>query len=142
MKLLYYLAGLLFFLSCSGTEKIQDERLRLNNTWVVISIGEKKLSVTSGDEATGFPQLEIQVDEMRYSGSDGCNRLMGGLMEVDENSIRFGISAGTQMMCQEMETPELFKRTLPEVRSWEIKKNQLHLFDEQGTELMQLKKID
>jgi len=142
MKLVSSLAGLLFVLSCSGTEKIQDEKQSLNETWEVVSIGEKELSVTGSGNSAGLPQLVIQVDEMKYQGSDGCNRLMGGLIEVDENSIRFGISAGTQMMCQDMEIPDLFNRTLGKVKTWEIKKNQLHLFDEHGTELMQLKKID
>jgi len=142
MKLLSFLAGLMFVLSCSGTEKIQDEKQSLNGTWEVVSIGKKELSVTSSGESAGLPQLEILMDEMKYNGSDGCNRLMGSLIKVDENTIHFGVSAGTQMMCPDMEIPDLFNRTLPEVRSWEIKNNQLHLFDEKGEELMQLKKID
>jgi len=134
--------GLIFLLSCSGANKIQDGKQRVNDTWAVVSIGEKKLTESSGDDSSGLPHLEIQVDEMRYNGSDGCNNLMGGLIELDEKTIRFGVSAGTQMMCPEMEIPDLFNRTLVRVKSWEIKKNQLHLFDEQGTELMQLKLMD
>jgi hypothetical protein len=94
MRVLFSLLGLMFLISCSGVEKIQDEKQRVNAHWVVVNMGENELS------------------------------------------------AGTQMMCPEMEIPDLFNRTLGSVRSWELKKNQLHLFDEQGEELMQLKKID
>ncbi|TFH23938.1 MAG: META domain-containing protein [Bacteroidia bacterium] len=142
MRILSSLAALIFLLSCSGAGKIQDEKQRLNGSWAVVSLGDKELSVTIGDDATALPQLEIKVGEMSYKGSDGCNRLMGGLIELDEKNIRFGVAAGTQMMCPDMEIPDLFNRSLSEVRSWEIRKNQLHLFNEQGEELMQLKKID
>ena len=142
MRKICSLIGLLFLLSCSGAEKIQDEKQMVNEHWVVIRIGEKELSVAGGEDPAGLPQLEIKVTEMRYNGSDGCNSLMGGLIELDERTIRFGVSAGTQMMCPDMEVPDLFNRTLGKVRSWEIKKKQLHLFDEQGAELMQLKKLD
>jgi heat shock protein HslJ len=142
MRMLSSLAALMILLSCSGVEKIQDRKDGLNDNWVVVSIGGKELSATGVSDPSGLPQLEIQLAEMRYMGSDGCNRLMGGLIEVDEKTIRFGVSAGTQMMCPEMEIPDLFNRTLGKVQSWEIKKEQLHLFDEQGSELMQLKKMD
>ena len=139
---MFALAGLMFLLSCSGADKMQDVKQGLTDTWVVVSIGEKELSVTSSDDSDGLPHLAIQVAEMRYTGSDGCNKLIDGLITLDEKTIRFGIGAGTQMMCRDMEIPDLFNRTIPEVRSWEIKNNQLHLFDEKGEELMQLRKMD
>ena len=139
---MYSLAGLLFLLSCSGTDTLQDPKHMMNDTWLVVTIGEKELPAGTEIDLAGLPQLNIEADEMRYNGSDGCNRLMGGLIELNDKDIRFGVSAGTQMMCPDMEIPDLFNRTLSEVRSWIIKKNQLQLFDEQGAELMQLKKSD
>lgn len=142
MRTIFSLLGFLFFLSCTGTDKVQDEKQSINGSWVVVSIGEKELGAPGVGDLSGLPQLDIQVAERRYNGSDGCNRLMGGLIEVGERTIRFGVSAGTQMMCPEMEIPDLFNRTLGKVQTWKIKKNQLQLFDEHGKELMQLKKTD
>lgn len=138
MKILNSLIGFLLLLSCSGAGKIQEQGQSISNSWVVVRIGEKELPLNNAKDYSGLPLLLIQGEEMKYTGGDGCNRIMGGLIELDSNTIRFGIYAGTQMMCPEMEIPDLFNRTLGKVRSWEIKKNQLHLFDEEGTELMQL----
>lgn len=135
------MAGILFLLGCSGVDKNQDVN-QISDIWVAVGMGEKDLSVGTDGDPTSLPQLEIMVSEMKYKGSDGCNQLMGGLIELNEHSIRFGLAAGTMMICPEMEITDLFNRTLPEVRSWEIKNNQLHLFDEKGAELMQLKKLD
>ena len=121
MRHLFFLIVTLFFLSCSAGEKIQDQKLRINASWTAI---------------------EINVGEMRYMGNDGCNNFNGGIIELDESIIRFGISAATRMMCMDMEIPDLFNTSLPEVLNWEIKENKLYLRDADGKEVMLLKKID
>ena len=144
VRKLFSFAGIIFLLSCSGLRRSNPDQhiYRVNDNWVAVRIGEKDLSGGIEGDPASLPQLEIKVGEMKYNGSDGCNNYMGGLIELDEKIIRFGIAAGTRMMCHEMEIPDLFNRTLPEVWSWAIKKKQLHLFDKQGSELMQLKKVD
>jgi len=121
-------------------EKKQDMKVRINDIWVADRIqGE---SLVLGADGITLPLLEINVGEMGYMGSDGCNNFTGGLIELDEHTIRFGIAAGTRMMCMNMKIPDLFNTTLPEVMSWKIKENGLHLFDADGKELMQLKRTD
>jgi len=121
-------------------EKRQDVKFTINDNWVALKIMAEPIL----DEMEGVspPQLEIRVGEMRYRGKDGCNNFNGGLIELDEHTIRFGIAAGTRMMCSDMRIPDLFNSTLPDVLSWEIKENNLHLFDAEGNELMQFKKTD
>lgn len=121
-------------------EKRQDMKLRINDIWVLLKIKEETLSADV--EAVSPPQLEIHVGEMRYMGKDGCNNFNGGIIELDEHTIRFGIAAGTRMMCPDMRIPDLFNSTLPEVLSWKIKENKLQLLDADGNELMQFKKTD
>lgn len=130
-------------LSCSGGYKTdrQDRELKVNDSWIAVIINDEIL-VADTDDLTTLPTLDISVSEMRYSGSDGCNNFNGGIVELDEKTIRFGLAAATRMMCLEMKIPDLFNRTLPEVTRWEIKKEILHLFDADGNELMQLKKSD
>jgi heat shock protein HslJ len=121
-------------------EKREDMKMRINDIWEALQIREE--SILTKMEGISPPQLEIHVGEMRYMGNDGCNNYNGGIIELDETTIRFGIAAGTRMMCPDMHIPELFNSSLPEVQSWEIKENRLHLFNAEGKEVMQLKKIN
>lgn len=121
-------------------EKRQDLKLRINDIWVAIEI--KGEILPSEEDSISFPQLEINVGEMRYMGNDACNNYNGGIIELDDQTIRFGIAAGTRMMCMDMKIPDLFNTSLPEVLTWEIQENKLQLFDANGKEVMLLKKID
>ncbi len=121
-------------------EKRQDLKLRINEIWVPVEIQGKTLLTDTAD--LSLPQLEINVAELRYLGSDGCNNYNGGIIELDDRIIRFGVAAGTRMMCEDMQIPDLFNQTIPEVMTWEIIENKLHLFDTDGSELMLLKIID
>ena len=121
-------------------EKRQDMKLRINDIWLVIEINGKILH--AGPDSISFPRLEINVGEMRYTGNDACNNFNGGIIELDESTIRFGVSAATRMMCSDMEIPDLFNTNLPEVASWKIKENKLYLSDTDGKELIQLRKSD
>lgn len=139
MRTFLFLFVLAFFVSCSGGRK-QDRKLQLNDIWVAEHIREEALVETK--PGSTLPRLEINVGDMKYTGSDGCNNYNGGIIELDEHTIRFGIAAGTRMMCEDMKIPDLFNTTLPEVMNWEIQENNLYLFDADGKELMQLKKYD
>ena len=121
-------------------EKRQDLKLRINDIWVAIEI--KGEILPSEEDGFSLPQLEINVGEMRYMGNDACNSYNGGIIELDDQTIRFGIAAGTRMMCMDMKIPDLFNASLPEVLTWEIQENKLQLFDADGKEVMLLKKID
>ena len=138
MRNLLFLFSTFLFLSCSAGNKQAD--IRINDIWVADLIQGESLEL--GTDGITLPRLEINVGEMRYTGSDGCNNFNGGLIELDEHTIRFGLAAGTRMMCTNMKIPDLFNTTLPEVMNWKIKDNRLHLFDAEGKELMQLKKSD
>lgn len=121
-------------------EKRQDLKLRINDIWVAIEI--KGEILPSEEDGFSLPQLEINVGEMRYMGNDACNSYNGGIIELDDQTIRFGIAAGTRMMCMDMKIPDLFNTSLPEVLTWEIQENKLQLFDADCKEVMLLKKID
>lgn len=121
-------------------EKRQDLKLRINDIWVAIEINGDTLVADTVNPA--LPQLEINVGEMRYMGNDACNNYNGGIIELDDTTIRFGIAAGTRMMCMDMTIPDLFNTSLPEVISWEIQESNLQLFDANGKKIMLLKLID
>lgn len=123
-------------------EKKKDIRLVLDDTWLLEKLNGNPLDPGSVSQGSQPPQLEIHVGEMKYNGTDGCNNIMGGIHELNESNLRFGMGAGTRMMCQKMEIPDEFNRTLPEVSSYKVQDLKLHLFDKEGKELMQFQKID
>lgn len=106
----------------------------------MVSVNEQELSIDPEKDGLEIPRLEILAEEMKYTGSDGCNQFMGGLTELDENKLKFGIAAGTRRMCMEMTIPDLINLSLPLVNSYEIKGDVLRLFETNGNELMLLKK--
>ena len=123
-------------------EKKKDNRLVLNDIWILENLNGNPIDRSSVSEESQPPQLEIYVGEMKYNGTDGCNNIFGGIVELNESNLRFGLSAGTRMMCQKMEIPDEFNRTLPEVESYKVQDLKLYLFDKEGNELMQFQKID
>lgn len=141
MKQFLLLSTCVFLISCSGPkQKSTDQHLLLKASWLVVSVNEQELSIDPEKDGLEIPRLEILMEEMRYSGSDGCNQFMGGLIELDENTLKFGIAAGTRRMCMEMAIPDLINSSLPLVNSYEIKEDVLRLFKANGDELMLLKK--
>jgi heat shock protein HslJ len=123
-------------------EKTKDNRLVLNDIWVLEILNGNPVDQGNISEQSQLPQLEIHVGEMKYNGTDGCNNILGGIVELNEANLRFGLGAGTRMMCQKMEIPDEFNRTLPEVNIYKVRDLKLHLFDKEGKEVMQFKKID
>ena len=141
MKQLVFIVAALLFTVCSGVDKA-DKRLLANEIWVVKSINGKKIMTEGSDGPSQLPTLEINVGEMRYTGNDGCNNYFGGIIELDEKTIRFGIGAGTRMACQHMKIPDQFNMTLPKVASYKVEELKLYLFDDDGNKLMELFKVD
>jgi heat shock protein HslJ len=95
-----------------------------------------------GYENLESPQIEIKVVEMQYAGSDGCNRVIGGLIAVDESEIKFGVGAGTRKACPNMEIPDRFNRLIQQVKSYRVERGHLFLFDADGKELFEFVKTD
>jgi heat shock protein HslJ len=127
--------------SCKvGYPKQTDQRPLLNDNWLLVSINGADISIDPEKDGIKTPSLEISVSEKQYTGTDGCNQYMGSLTELDENILKFGLAAGTRMMCLDMAIPDEFNKTLGLVFSYQIKDQTLHLLNEHGEELMQLKK--
>lgn len=59
--------------------------------WTLTAMGER--SFTSAE-----PYLEFNVKQGRFSGSSGCNRVLGGY-RVDSTALKFSAVAGTRRAC-------------------------------------------
>lgn len=147
MKGALFILTSLILSACAGSNQLgpaddRDKGLVLHDIWVLEKLKGKNIKQDVNNDQFKRPLLEIHVGEMKYSGTDGCNNIFGGIIELNEQTLRFGIGAGTRMMCQDMEVPDEFNRTLPEVSSYEVEDLKLHLLDADGNEVMQFQKID
>jgi heat shock protein HslJ len=139
MKILAAMLFTVMFISCGSANKMVTLESNLHHIWVLSNIDGKDLSDFEGSAPSGIPTLEIKVNEMQYSGNDGCNNYFGGITELDETIIKFGIGGATRMMCENMEVPDIFNQTLPLVASYKIENLELVLFDKEEQVVMQLK---
>lgn len=131
----------IFLTACSGTtSKQSDQPELLNDTWELVSIGGEEIHIDPEKDGIETPRLEIIASEMKYTGSDGCNNFMGGLVELDNEHLEFGIAAGTRRMCMEMKIPDRFNESLTLVNSYLIKRQMLYLYSADGVQIMQLGK--
>jgi heat shock protein HslJ len=79
------------------------------------------------------PHLVFALDEMRVSGSGGCNRVTGPI-EIDGDMLHLRRLASTRMACAVgMEQELRFLRALGTVERYAIRGTRLELFDAAGT---------
>ncbi len=119
------------------SESRQNSRL-LHDIWVLESMQTSIINV----DAERRPMLELYVDEMRVSGSDGCNRISGKIEMLDEKHLKFGMIASTRRACPDMTIPDIFTKALSEVRQYRRQGLKLFLMNSIGQEILQFKKVD
>ena len=87
------------------------------------------------------PSLLLQADQMRASGSSGCNR-WSGPYTLAGTHLAFGPAAGTRMACmQGMEQEQAFLDAMTAVASWRVDGARLELRDAQGETILQFVKV-
>ena len=97
--------------------------------WRLIRLGR---AAVKGDELHRPPEIVLDPESHRASGSGGCNRLTGGY-EVKGEELKFGQMASTRMACVSgMETEQKFLAALEKVKKWNIAGRQLELMDDSG----------
>lgn len=100
-----------------------------NTHWKLVALNGKPVTVAKGQRE---PHLVLKADELRVSGSGGCNNVMGGF-ELEGESLRFIQMASTMMACPEgMEQEGRFLKTLESVARFRIAGDALTLFDAKG----------
>jgi len=120
-------------------ETTNNDINRLHDIWALHSI--------NGEEYTNgmsqkHPTLEIFVEDKRVSGNDGCNNLMGGIETLTATELKFGMLAGTKMMCRDMRITDAFGQALGKVHYYTLEDLKLSLQDKDHNELMVLRKVD
>ena len=100
--------------------------------WRLTRLGER--AVPPAADVRGQASLEFQADTMRFSGSSGCNRLIGSY--TAENAAMTLTAAGTMMACRgAMADETAFLAALKATRAHRIVGPWLELFDANGASL-------
>lgn len=105
------------------TKTKTDPRLEGKN-WVLTELfGEAITFENENRQASLF----FDGETGRLSGSDSCNRIMGGYELLEGERISFGVLASTKMACPDMTTAEQFTNALAKVDSYAISEGVLSL---------------
>ncbi len=96
----------------------------LNRKWVLKNFGDDELSIT--EIKNKIPELDIDLERMRFAGYAGCNRIAGGIF-LEYNLIRFSNPVSTMMMCENMDLEKKFIDAISRVIYFKILGNQLLL---------------
>ncbi|MDM1756031.1 MULTISPECIES: META domain-containing protein [Acinetobacter] len=96
-----------------------------NKNWVVSELYGTKLAA----DPTQSDVPSIQFNNERVSGSDGCNRFMGGYA-VKGTQIQFSNLASTQRAClNATDIPQKYTQALGQVTHYDASKKELKFLD-------------
>lgn len=113
---------------------------RLHDIWV---LEEMKGTAVSKEDFNGkdVPNMEININNNRFSGFSGCNRMTGSLF-YEQDLLRFTQIASTRMACPNMDKETEFLTALQASTTYKVESNRLYLSNPSEENLLVFKKID
>jgi heat shock protein HslJ len=123
-------------------EKNPDQRLRLNDIWVLESIRKTAIDSILIEQGLKRPYLEIHLAEKRILCNDGCNEISADLRMAGEEKLSIDNLLTTKMACGDMILSGDFIRALAKVRAYRLEGLRLVLFDTEELELLNFHKSD
>ncbi len=115
----------------------KEPNQRIHDIWTAIRINGNPINRMSA-----IPRMEINLTEMKVMGNNGCNEYTGGIKEVTDNQITFGVLASTKKMCRKMETSESFNKAMNQVASYKLEGLNLILMNADNEEVLAFLKGD
>lgn len=141
-KKLILTTGVVSALTLAGcatmTNPSTDRNLAMlqNKNWLVTEINGVEYKV---NPAQTVNIASLMFNNSALSGSDGCNRIMGGYT-VKGTQIALTQLAKTQMAClNATDTPEKFTQALEQVTNYKVSEKTLKLLNNDGKVLVELK---
>ncbi len=117
--------------SCKSKKKSAEvkkiETIELKN-------GEFSVIKINGiEEVKNNPTMKFDIENKKISGSSSCNHYGGGY-KSEGNNIKFGALMSTKRYCKEFAKIEsTFFKSLSSVTHYELKENQILLYDKANT---------
>lgn len=111
----------------------------LDRNWTVTYIGNTEIVKTSQAVQT-LPSLMLESATQRFSGTDGCNRIMGSY-QLTNKGLVFGQMASTRMAClnpSNQQVAAAYNEALAKVSAYQVYHKTLKLLDRHGNVVMQL----
>jgi heat shock protein HslJ len=97
-----------------------------NGYWIVVGILETKR----------LPRNPVfSIVENTIEGNTSCNKF-SGTIDLDKNTFQPNIVSITEMGCNTLSVEQLFLKTLPEVKRYQIKGDSLLLLDKHKKKIM------
>ncbi len=108
-----------------------DYQESLHGNWINTTIQDIP---TNRSSAT--PQLELNLNQERIIGNNGCNDYMGAIAEVNQKTLRFGRISATKKLCPDMDVPNRFTKALNTIVAYQLEGSNLTLLDKAGKEVL------
>ncbi|MFV0376058.1 MAG: META domain-containing protein [Mangrovibacterium sp.] len=129
------------FLDERGTElisfvRIIDPETIISGTWELQKLNDQLVKL-KGE----CPQMEIDKEQMSYSGTDGCNHFRGQIRNLNNEEVEFSPAAGTRRMCKKMKIAGAFNRAIGQVKYYELTGEKLELKDANRITLLTMKRV-
>jgi copper homeostasis protein (lipoprotein) len=116
---------------------LADSPLR-GSYWKLVRLGGAPVELAANQRE---PHLTFARDQLRVSGSGGCNRVTGDF-EVDGEKLKLGHMAGTMMACPAgMEQEQRFLQALGKVERHRIRGSHLEMLDAAGAPLARFEAV-
>jgi heat shock protein HslJ len=141
------LIPLLLVLSCKSSQTNStadlsgqtEPDIKLNNSWIL-----EQVNGTAVEKMTynSTPTLEINIEEKRINGSDGCNNFFGELDELDAKRIVMRVLGSTKAYCPEIKNSDMLGQYLYAVRTYKVDKKGLCFFNDAGVEILRYRKAE
>lgn len=118
----------------NSTQQVQNLSLLQNKNWTLTHIGATEYKPDSGSR--NVPSIQFGLD-LRISGSDGCNHIMGQYALKGQH-MTIGPLASTKMFCQNsMQIATQYTEALNKVKGFQVYDKTLKLVDQYGNRVLQ-----
>ena len=124
--------------SDQNASSMSNLKMLTDVSWQQIMPANTKMSTGSD-----HPNIRFNSQDKRFSGSDGCNRIMGDY-EANGKMLKLGMMAGTKMACapQDSAMSQNFMMGLSKTTHYQFSGSDLVLKDQVGKTLMMLRKAN
>ena len=82
-----------------------------------------------------MPTLEISLEKMLASGTDGCNNYSAQIKELSQSEITLGNAISTKKACINDNIAPAYYAALAKVAQYKVENKKLYLLDANGNEL-------
>ena len=110
-------------------EKLKAPTSLAGGSWMVIKIMDKIAFERN-------PTITLSMPQGQITGSTSCNKFFGNV-NLENSNFKVNTIGSTKMMCQDMETEQLFLETLGQVVSYKMENDKLQLLSADKTVVME-----